>query len=107
MISLCGQRQELEKALHLVADMRRRGITPNIHTYTALINTCIKSGDYTLALDVFKTLEVQPFLLQPESHLTSLVEVLQLLLRFVLFVVPYLTLVALLRTETRLRVAFD
>lgn len=107
VISLCGQRQELEKALHLVADMRRRGITPNIHTYTALINTCIKSGDYTLALDVFKTLEVQPFLLQPESHLTSLVEVLQLLLRFVLFVVPYLTLVALLRTETRLRVAFD
>ena len=31
---------------------------PNIHTYTALINTCIKSGDYTLALDVFGTLKV-------------------------------------------------
>ena len=58
MISLCGQRQELGKALKLVADMRGRGITPNIHTYTALINTCIRSGDYTLALDVFKTLEV-------------------------------------------------
>jgi len=38
--------------------MRGRGITPNIHTYTALINTCIRSGDFTLALDVFKTLEV-------------------------------------------------
>lgn len=58
MISLCGQRQELGKALTLVADMRGRGITPNIHTYTALINTCIRSGDFTLALDVFKTLEV-------------------------------------------------
>lgn len=42
----------------LVADMRGRGITPNIHTYTALINTCIRSGDHTLALDVFKTLQV-------------------------------------------------
>lgn len=96
VISLCGQRQELEKALHLVADMRRRGITPNIHTYTALINTCIKSGDYTLALDVFKTLEVQPCLLQPEPCLPNLFELLQLLVDFVLFVVPCLTVVALL-----------
>ena len=58
VISLCGQRQELGKALTLVADMRGRGVTPNIHTYTALINTCIRSGDHTLALDVFKTLQV-------------------------------------------------
>ncbi|KAL3130099.1 hypothetical protein ABBQ38_008415 [Trebouxia sp. C0009 RCD-2024] len=57
VISLCGQWQELGKALTLVADMRGRGITPNIHTYTALINTCIRSGDHTLALDVFKTLQ--------------------------------------------------
>ncbi|KAA6420971.1 MAG: hypothetical protein FRX49_09111 [Trebouxia sp. A1-2] len=57
VISLCGQRQELGKALTLVADMRGRGIAPNIHTYTALINTCIRSGDFSLALDVFKTLE--------------------------------------------------
>ena len=59
VISLCGQRQELGKALNLVADMRGRGIMPNIHTYTALINTCIRSGDYTLALDVFKSSQVQ------------------------------------------------
>ena len=58
VISLCGQRQELHKALKLVADMRGRGVMPNIHTYTALINTCTRSGDYTLALDVFRTLEV-------------------------------------------------
>lgn len=58
VISLCGQRQEIGKALKLVADMRGRGIRPNIHTYTALINTCIRSGDYTLALDVFNTLKV-------------------------------------------------
>lgn len=59
VISLCGQRQELGKALTLVADMRGRGITPNIHTYTALINTCIRSGDHSLALDVFQTLQVR------------------------------------------------
>ena len=68
MISLCGQRQELGKALTLVADMRGRGITPNIHTYTALVNTCIRSGDYTLALDVFKTLQVHSH--QDCMHLT-------------------------------------
>jgi len=72
VISLCGQRQELGKALTLVADMRGRGITPNIHTYTALINTCIRSGDFTLALDVFKTLEVvAPTKLHNSLYLTK------------------------------------
>ena len=61
MISLCGQRRELDKALTLVADMRSRGIALNIHTYTALINTCIKSGNYSLALDVFETLKVTAY----------------------------------------------
>ena len=37
VISLCGQRQELRKALKLVADMRGLGVMPNIHTYPALM----------------------------------------------------------------------
>lgn len=57
-ISLCGQRQSLGWALELVADMRSRGVACNVHTYSALMNTCIKCGELELALDVFYQLKV-------------------------------------------------
>ncbi|KAK9810176.1 hypothetical protein WJX72_006143 [[Myrmecia] bisecta] len=59
VIALCGQRQQLRKALELVAEMRSRAISCNVHTYSALMNVCIKSGELELALDVFHQLQVE------------------------------------------------
>lgn len=42
IISQCGSHQQLRKALELVAEMRGRGISCNVHTYSALMNVCIK-----------------------------------------------------------------
>lgn len=42
LISQCGSHQQLRKALELVAEMRGRGISCNVHTYSALMNVCIK-----------------------------------------------------------------
>ena len=42
MISQCGPQQALRRALELVAEMRGRGIQCNVHTYSALMNVCIK-----------------------------------------------------------------
>ena len=42
MISQCGTQQQLRRALELVAEMRSRGIQCNVHTYSALMNVCIK-----------------------------------------------------------------
>lgn len=42
IISQCGSHQQLRKALELVAEMRGRGIMCNVHTYSALMNVCIK-----------------------------------------------------------------
>lgn len=42
LISQCGSHQQLRKALELVAEMRSRGIACNVHTYSALMNVCIK-----------------------------------------------------------------
>lgn len=42
MISQCGSQQQLRRALELVAEMRSRGIQCNVHTYSALMNVCIK-----------------------------------------------------------------
>ena len=42
LISQCGSHQQLRKALELVAEMRGRGIACNVHTYSALMNVCIK-----------------------------------------------------------------
>ena len=33
MISQCGSHQQLRRALELVAEMRSKGITCNVHTY--------------------------------------------------------------------------
>jgi len=57
-ISLCGQRQALRHALGLVGEMRARGIPCNTHTYSALMNVAIKSGELDLALDIFRQLQV-------------------------------------------------
>ena len=40
--------------LQLAAEMKARGIERNVHTYTALMNVCIKCSRYALALDTFK-----------------------------------------------------
>ena len=42
IISQCGSHQQLRKALELVAEMRGKGIPCNVHTYSALMNVCIK-----------------------------------------------------------------
>lgn len=42
MISQCGTQQALRRALELVAEMRGRGVQCNVHTYSALMNVCIK-----------------------------------------------------------------
>ena len=43
IISQCGSHQQLRKALELVAEMRGHGIQCNVHTYSALMNVCIKA----------------------------------------------------------------
>lgn len=37
----------------LLQEMRERGIERNVHTFSALMNVCIKCGQYKLALDVY------------------------------------------------------
>jgi pentatricopeptide repeat domain-containing protein 1 len=41
-ISLMGPSQQLRRALELVGEMRARGLPGNVHTYSALMNVCIK-----------------------------------------------------------------
>ena len=42
--SQCGSQQQLRRALELVAEMRSRGVQCNVHTYSALMNVCIKGA---------------------------------------------------------------
>jgi pentatricopeptide repeat protein len=49
----CTGPSQLRRALSLVADMRARGIALNTHTYSAILNVCIKAGQPELALDVY------------------------------------------------------
>ena len=42
IIAQCGSHQQLRKALELVAEMRGHGVMCNVHTYSALMNVCIK-----------------------------------------------------------------
>ncbi len=42
MIAQCGSAAQLSKALDYVAEMRARGVTCNVHTYSALMNVCMK-----------------------------------------------------------------
>jgi pentatricopeptide repeat domain-containing protein 1 len=49
IISQCGSHQQLRKALELVAEMRGHGIQCNVHTYSALMNVCIKARAHARA----------------------------------------------------------
>lgn len=50
----------LQRALSLVEEMRARGVERNVHTYTALMNVCIKCQDCQTALRTFEAmLQVQ------------------------------------------------
>lgn len=53
MISQCGSQQYLRRGLELVAEMKSRGITLNVHTYSALMNVCVKANELDLARDIF------------------------------------------------------
>lgn len=53
-------RQNLAAAIRLVAEMKSYGIACNIHTYSSLMNTCIKCGQYETAEDVYKAIRVSP-----------------------------------------------
>ena len=63
-IKLCGMKQTLGHAICLVAEMKTREIPCNIHTLSALMNTCIKCAQYNVALDVFHKIQVGV----PQSH---------------------------------------
>jgi pentatricopeptide repeat protein len=43
----------LPTALELVHEMRQRNVSPNTHTYSSMLNVCVKAGELDLALDVF------------------------------------------------------
>jgi pentatricopeptide repeat domain-containing protein 1 len=49
MISQCGSHQQLRRALKLVAEMRSKGIACNVHTYSAIMNVCVKANELELA----------------------------------------------------------
>eukprot|EP00775_Hariotina_reticulata_P007913 gene7913-8109_t len=53
MISQCNSHQQLRRALELVAEMRSRAIPLNVHTYSALLNVCLKANELDLSLDVY------------------------------------------------------
>jgi pentatricopeptide repeat domain-containing protein 1 len=48
MISLCLFQQNVERAMGLLEEMRARGVERNVHTFTALMNVCIKVRDVLL-----------------------------------------------------------
>jgi pentatricopeptide repeat protein len=39
--------------------MRARGIERNVHTFSALMNVCVKCGQYRLALDVYREMQAE------------------------------------------------
>lgn len=43
----------LDTALALVEEMRSRNIQPNTHTYSSLLNVCVKAGQLNMALGVY------------------------------------------------------
>lgn len=45
--------QDVDRAMDLAKEMRLRSIERNVHTYTALMNVCIKCGNCPLALDTY------------------------------------------------------
>lgn len=55
-ISVCVHTQECQRAFRLLNQMKQRGVECSVHTYTALMNTCIKCGQPRLALDSYNML---------------------------------------------------
>ena len=55
----CTKASQLPTALGLVADMRRRGIPINNHTYCALLSVCLKANELDLALNIFQQLQLE------------------------------------------------
>ena len=51
--SQCAGPSQLRRALALAHDMRARGVAPNTHTYSALINVCARAGEPDVAQEVF------------------------------------------------------
>lgn len=49
----CTNHMHLPTALELVYEMRQRNVSPNTHTYSSMLNVCVKAGELDLALDVF------------------------------------------------------
>ena len=45
--------QDVDRAMDLAKEMRLRNVERNVHTYTALMNVCIKCGNCPLALDTY------------------------------------------------------
>ncbi len=55
------QRPEFKKAVDVALDLGRemeeRGIPRNVHTFSALMNACIKAGHFHRALDVYEEMK--------------------------------------------------
>lgn len=43
----------LDTALALMEEMRSRNVQPNTHTYSSLLNVCVKAGQLNMALGVY------------------------------------------------------
>lgn len=57
-ISQCGYtNQRLSRALEMFSEMKARGITTNIHAYSALMGVCVKQNECNVAISIFKELE--------------------------------------------------
>ena len=55
---MCGGLRKMDFAVELLWKMRQRGINCNVHTYSCLMNVCIKNNDLDMALNVFQKLQV-------------------------------------------------
>lgn len=69
-ISLMGPSQQLRRALELIGEMRARGLQCNVHTYSALMNVCIKvrgAARVGCGMHALATAADCPALLKPRS----------------------------------------
>jgi pentatricopeptide repeat protein len=44
----------VDRALQLLGQMKAEGVERNVHTYSALMNVCIKCGQLQLSLEVYQ-----------------------------------------------------
>jgi pentatricopeptide repeat protein len=61
----CTSPMHLDTALALIEEMRSRNIQPNTHTYSSLLNVCVKAGQLNMALGVYNEVRYEPDLQQP------------------------------------------